>query len=212
MLEIKMETSSPKNFKDILSLNDQIGGRVDPLIIPAVEGLIGLGFETWYSCQGHNKSSRIDGNEKFPFIIIRTDSNPQKINFRLKHLVDFYNRNVQTANKVNLSVNENVDLAEISFGSKKKGKRGTPEKLISSQNDSVVFGQFCRALALGMKEGQIMSHILLLVPLRENIFPKGYGKKVHESGKRFEQDYNMLMQTLSETSHAFEMVNTGMGL
>lgn len=212
MSEIYISTRTPKNFKELLHLNDQIGGRIDPLIIPAVEGLISMGFETWYSCQGHNKSNKINGNEKFPFIIIRTESNPQKINYRLKLLVSFYNDHVQTTNKVSLKINEKVNLAEISFGSKRKGKSGTSEKLALSQNDSILFGQFCRSLALGMQEGKIMSDILQLLPLRENIFPKGYGRKVHRNNKKYERSFNLLMQTLSHTNLSFEMINDGIGL
>jgi hypothetical protein len=201
-----------ERLSELLAIKDQIGGKMDTFIIPAVEGLNTLGFQTYFSCQGHESTHPVDSNEKYPFILVNLIKNTPKDALRLEYLVAFFNKQVLQEQQVSVDIKLSVGLAEINFGDKRRGPKGKGERLFQSQLDSIRFGIFCRSIRLGYKEAKNVRDILILAPFRDFSVPERYRQKMIKSSRDFKTDYDYLMRFLSPSSLSFEMINSGIGL
>jgi hypothetical protein len=203
------------NLQELLAISDQIGGKIDVMILPAVEGLNSLGFKTWYSCQGHRRTSEVDANKKYPFVMIHVGDEPAiaaKQRLRLDKLATFYNKIVPEDMHVTISHNINMGFSDVNFGENRSGAKGQGRRLLDSQRDSIVFGTFCRGLALGKKETRDVVELIMLMPIREFDMPDNYPQLVYNANKSFETDYFELMQVLRPKSLTFDLMQEGMGL
>lgn len=201
------------DFKNLLSITDRIGGKIDAIILPAVEGLNDLGFTTMYSCQGHSVTSQVESNEKYPFVVVDLDiDNWHKKRERLRHLINFYNKQVTGESKVSLGINDRMKMADVKFGFYKKGKLSSPERRLAAQVDSVSFGLFCRSMRLGFKSAINMRDILMTLDARDLGVTKKNLNRSRNSSLDFKSDYFRLTRLLNDKNVSFEMINEGMGL
>lgn len=202
------------DLSKLLSIKDQIGGKIDVMILPAVEGLNALGFATHYSCQGHLRTSEVDANTKYPFVMVDVGDGvlADKQRLRLTKLADFYNKRVPEYMRVEVEHVETVGLSTVNFGQNREGKKGVGRRLLNSQTDAVTFATFCRALSLGKEETLNAIELIILMPLKEFDYPEYYPRLIYEAHKSFEADYYELMQVLRPSSLTFQLMQEGMGL